>query len=134
ALDEVVVEEERALERRRRTFEGVAEDPDQDPPGVEVRHNVPHTLGSGDRVVLHPSVGESGRGRIVVVRSERDDEDVGVVGASVRRYVTALGIDRRDTLAAELDSLVSNVVVPQPDVRGRLPAEQYVELREAEAE
>ena len=51
-LDELVVEEERALERRRRALVGLAEDPDQDGAAGEGGQGVAHPLGPGDRVVL----------------------------------------------------------------------------------
>ena len=133
ALDEVIVKEERALERRRRALEWVAEDPDQDLPRVEVREHAAHALRSRNRVVLDADLFEAGRGREVVIRPQRDDEDVGVVRGCVRRHLPFLRVDRDHPLLSELDSLFGDVAVVQQDVRCRLPAEQDVQLRESEA-
>ena len=88
-LDELVVEEERALERRRRALVRLAEDADQDRPAGERGQRVAHPLGPGDRVVLEAALGEARRRVHVVLGAERDDEDVGVVRASVGRDVPA---------------------------------------------
>ena len=133
ALEEVIVKEERALERRGRALEWVAEDPDQDLPRVEVRERVAHALRSRDRVVLDAALFEAGRGCEVVVRPQSDDEDVGVVRGCVCRHLPFLRVDRDHPLLSELDSLFGDVAVVQPDVRCRLPAEQDVQLRESEA-
>ena len=134
ALDEVVVEEKRALERRRRALERMAEDPEQDLPRVDFRENVAHPLRSRDRVVLDAALFEPRRGREVVRRSERDDEDVGVVGARVRHHVPRLRVDRDHALPAELDAHLGDLCVGQEHVRLRLAAEENVELREPEGE
>ena len=132
ALDEVIVKQERTLERRGRALEWVAEDPDQDFPRVEIREHVAHALRSRDRVVLDAALFESGRGCEVVVRPQRDDEDVGVVGGCVCRHLPFLRVDRDHPLLSELDSLLGDVAVVQQDVRSRFPAEQDVQLREPE--
>jgi hypothetical protein len=87
-----------------------------------------------DRVVLDPALFESGSCCKVVVRAQRDDEDVGVVRGCVRRHLSFLRVDRDHTFLAELDFLAGDVAVVQQDVRGRLPAEQDVQLRESETE
>ena len=130
----MIVQEKRALERRWRALEGVAEDPDQDRSRIELREHVAHALGSRDRVVLEAALLESWRGREVVVGPQRDDEDVGVVRALVGRHPSFLRVDRRHALLAELDSLFGDVAVGEQDVRRRLPTEQDVQLRESEAE
>ena len=132
ALDEVIVKEERALERRGRALEWVAEDPDQDLPRVEVREHVAHALRSRDRVVLDTALFEAGRGREVVIRPQRDDEDVSVVRGCVCRHLPFLRVDRDHPLLSELDSLFGDVAVLQQDVRSRFPAGQDVQLREPE--
>ena len=114
-------------------MKGLAEDPDQDLPRVEVREHVAHALRSRDRVVLDAALFEAGRGREVVIRPQRDDEDVGVVRGCVRRHLPLLRVDRDHPLLSELDSLFGDVAVVQQDVRSRLPAEQDVQLREPEA-
>lgn len=134
ALDEVIVKQERPLERRGRALEWVAEDPDQDLPRVEVREHVAHALRARDRVELAAALFESGRGCEVVIRSQRDDEDVGFVRGCVCRHLPFLRVDRDHPLLSELDSLFGDVAVVQQDVRCRLPAEQDVQLREPEAE
>ena len=134
ALDELVVEEEGALERRRRALERLAEDREEDRPAREARQRVAQPLRAGNRVVLVAARGEAERRGDVVLRAERDDEDVGVVLASVGRDVPRRGIDRRDRLLAELDAGLRDLAVEELR-RGRLrPAEEDVELREAERE
>ena len=86
-LDELVVEQERALERRGRALVRLGEDAEQDRPAVELGQGVAHPLGAGDRVVLEAVLREAGDSVHVVLRAERDDEDVGVVGAAVGRDV-----------------------------------------------
>jgi hypothetical protein len=78
-LREVIVQEKRALERRGRALEGVAEDPDEDRSRIEVGEGVTHSLGSRDGVVLEAAVLESRGGRDVVVGPERDCQDVCIV-------------------------------------------------------
>jgi hypothetical protein len=87
-----------------------------------------------DRVVLDAALLKSGRRCEVVVRPQRNDKDVGVVRARVRRHMPFLRIDRDHAFLPELDSLLGDVLVVQQDVRCRLPAEQDVKLREPEAE
>ncbi len=134
ALDELVVEEERALERRRRALERLAEDREEDRPAVERGQRVAQPLGAGDRVVLVAALGEAGRRGDVVLGAERDDEDVGVVLAAVGRDVARRGIDRRDRLLAELDAGLRDVAVEELRRRRLRPAEEDVELREPERE
>ena len=85
SLDEVVVQQERALERRGRALVRLAEDAEQDRPAAEPgQRHVAHPLGSGDRVVLEATFREARSRGDVVVGTERDDEDVGVVRACRR--------------------------------------------------
>ena len=133
-LDELVVEQERALERRRRALVRLGEDADQDRPAGESGQGVAHPLGAGDRVVLEPALREAGDRVEVVLRAERDDEDVGVVRALVGRDVTGGGVDRSDPLLPELDARLHEVPVLQLHGRRLGLAEEDVELREPERE
>jgi len=134
ALDKVVVQQQRTLERRRRALERVTEDPDQDPPRVEVGEHSAHALRSSDRVVLDAALCEAGGRGEVVVRSERNDEDVGLVRGRVRRHSPLLRVDRVHPLAAELDAFLGDVLEAQLDLGRGLSAEQDVQLGEPEGE
>ena len=127
------MEQERALERRGRALVRLAEDADQDPSRLELGQRVAHPLGAGDRVVLEPALREARRRGDVVLGAERDDEDVGVVRASVGRHVAGGRVDRGDALLAELDARLRELAVRDPDVGRIRAAEEDVELREAEA-
>ena len=99
-LHQQIVQQERSLERGRRAFERMAQDRDQDPPPREVGEGVAQALGAGERVVLKPALPEPGRGRKVVLRSQRHREVIRVIAA-------LLG----DTRAASADRSPS----PSPD-------------------
>ena len=79
ALREVLVQQERALERSRRALERLPEHGDEDSPAVEVGQRVAQSLGAGERVVLVAARLEARRGRHVVVGAHRHDEEVRVV-------------------------------------------------------
>ena len=134
ALDELVVEEERALERRRRALERLAEDREEDRPAVERRQRVAQPLGAGNRVVLVAALGEPRRRGDVVLRAERDDENIGVVLAGVGRDMARRRIDRRDRLLVELDPGLRDLAVEELQRCGLGSAEEDVELREPERE
>ena len=134
AVDEQVVQEERALERRGRAFEGLAEDPDQDGPAGETGQRVAQPLGAGDRVVLVSAVRKSRRRVDVVFGAERHDEDVGVVSATIGRHASRRRVHRGHGLLAELDSGLGDLAVRELRGRRIRPAEEDVELREAERE
>ena len=99
------MQQERTFERGGRALEGLAQDPDEDRPRVEVGEHVAHSLCPRDRVVLGPALLESGRGREVVFRPQGDGEDVGVVGTAVGLDSSFLRVDRRHAFLSELDSL-----------------------------
>src|SRR5262245_22321714 len=124
----------RTLYRSMRAFERMAEDPDQDRARLELRERVTHPLGARERVVLVTAFLEARSSREVVVGSERDDEDVGVVRLPVRCDETRLRFDGRDTLSPELDPLSRHLRVVEEDVLLGFTAEEDVELRESEME
>src|SRR4029450_7918512 len=78
-FEEVIVKQHGGLERRRWALEWVTKDPYQNRPRIEVRECLAHVLRARDGVVLDAALRESGCGSEVVVCSERNDEDVGVV-------------------------------------------------------
>ena len=133
-LREVLVQQERPLERGRRTLEGLPEHGDEDSPAVEVGQRVAQPLGAGDGVVLEAARLEAGRRVHVVVGAHRHDEEVRVVGAGVRGDPPGGGVDAGHRLLAELDAVLVDVAVVQPHVVGRLPAEHHLELGVAEDE
>ena len=134
-LDELVVQEERAFERRRRALVRLAEDADQDLSARERgERGVAHLLGSRDRVVLEAAGGEARSCCDVVLGAQGDDEDVGVVRASVGRDVSARGVDRGDALLAELDARLREPAVGDLHLGRVRMSEQDVELREPERE
>jgi hypothetical protein len=112
----------------------VTEDPDQDLPCREPGQRVAHALGPCERVVLEPALLEARSRREVVVRSEGDSEEVGVVRALVGGDPPRLRVDRRDALLAELDARLRDLAVVQRDILHRLLSHEDGELREAEAE
>ena len=83
-LREVLVQQERSLERRGRALERLPEHRDEDPAAVEVVQRVAQPLGAGERVVLVAAFLEARRGGHVVVGAEGDDQEVGVVGCRRR--------------------------------------------------
>jgi hypothetical protein len=113
ALNEVVVKQHGSLERRRWALERVTEDPDQNRPRIEVRECLAHVLRARDGVVLDAALRESGCGCEVVVCSERDDEDVGVVRTVVGRHPSRLRVDLGHTFLAKLDSVLGDLAVVQ---------------------
>jgi hypothetical protein len=92
------------------------------------------SFGARGRIELVAVLEQAGRGLGLVVGAERDDEDVGVVGARIGDHATGLWIDRGDRLLAELDAGLRDVVVGDPHVGGSEATEHDVELREAEHE
>jgi len=134
ALHQIVVQQQRAFERGRRALVRMAEDPDQDPAGLELRQRVAHSLCARERVVLETRCLEARSSRIVVIRSERDDQDVGFVGLLVSRDAPRLRLDRRHLLLTELDPRFRDVAVVEDDFVPGLAPEQDVQLRVAEVE
>ena len=110
------------------------QDRDQHPPPREVGEGVAQALGAGERVVLKPALLESRRRRQVVLRAQRDREEVGVVGAHVRDDAPLQRVDRRHGRLPELDPLLGDVAVVQEHVGRRLPAEQHIQFGEPEVE
>ena len=133
-LHEALMQEERALERRRRTLEGLTQHGDEDPPAVEVGQRVAQPLGAGDGVVIEAARLEAGRRLHVVVGAHGHDEEVRVVGAGIGNDATGGGVDANHGLLAKLDALLRDVAVVHPHVVGRLPTEHDLELGEAEDE
>ena len=133
-LREVLVQQERPLERRRRTLERLPEHGDEDAPAVEVGQRVAQPLGAGDRVELEAARLEAGRRLHVVVGAHRHDEEVRVVGAGVGGHPPGDRVDPGHRLLAELDAVLVDVAVGQPHLVGRLPAEHHLELGVAEDE
>ena len=134
SLREVLVQEERSLERRRRTLERLPEHRDEDAPAVELGQRVAQTLGPGQRVVLVAALLEARRGRHVVVRAHGHDQEVGVVDAGVGGHPPRDRIDADDPLLTELDAVLRDVAIRDPHRVGRLAAEHHLELGEAEME
>src|SRR4051812_39628977 len=131
---EVLLQEKRALERRRRTLERLPEDRHEDAPAVELGQRVAQALGTGQRVVLVAARLEAGRGRQVIVRAHGHDQKVGVMDSDVGGDLPRDRIDADNRLLAELDTFLRGVAIGNLHVAGRLPAEHHVELREAEME
>jgi hypothetical protein len=126
--------QERPLERGGRALERLPEHGDDDLAAVEGVQRLAHPLGTGERVVLRAALGEARGGVHVVVGAEGHHEEVGVVRAGVGRDPTGGGIDPGNRLLAELDAVLGDVAVGQPNVVGGLPTEHDIELREAEVE
>ena len=131
---EVLVQQERPLERGRRALEGLPEHGDENPSAVELGQRVAQPFGAGDRVVLMAARLEAGRRVHVVVGAHRHDQEVRVVGIGVRGDPPGAGIDGGHRLLAELDADHVDAAVGQPYLVGRLPAEHHVELGIAEDE
>ncbi len=134
AGDELLVQQQDALAGRGRALEGCAADADDDAALREARNGVAHPHGALERVELVARLGQAGRCAEVVVGSQRDDQDVGLVRARVGRDAPRLGIDRGDRLPQQADTRLDEVAIRQPDGLGRLAAEHDVELRVPEDE
>ena len=63
------------------------------PAAAERRQFIAQPLGASDRVVLEPSVGEAGCRSDVVIGTEGDDDDVGVVSRSIGDDVPSRRVD-----------------------------------------
>jgi hypothetical protein len=75
-----------------------------------------------------PALLEARCGGDVVVGAECHDDEVGVVGSGVGRDAARGCMDACHRLLAELDAVLLEVAVVEPDVLGRLAAEHYLEL------
>ena len=133
-LREVLVQEERPLERRRRTVERLPEDRHEHASAFEVGKRIAQALCPGERVVLVAVFLEAWRAGRVVVRTHRHDQEVGVVGADVGLHPPGNRIDADHRLPPELDPFFGNVAVRKQHVVGRPAAEHHLKLREAEKE
>jgi hypothetical protein len=114
----VLVQHERPLERGGRALERLPEHRDKDPASVEALECVAQALGSGERVVLVATLPQAGRGREVVVGSHRHDDEVRIVVAGVGRDPPRNGVDARHGLLPELDTVLHDIAVVQPDIVG----------------
>ena len=130
---QVVVKHQRGLARRRRALERRPATPTIARPFVNVGQHVAQPLGAGHGVELVAALGEPGRRVQVVVGAERDDQDVGLVRAGVRRHAPRFRVDRRDRLLQETHPglTMSRRAAARPRASA---AEHHVELREAEDE
>ncbi len=133
-MREVLVQEERSFEGRRRTLERLPKHGHEDTPAIEPGQRVAQTLGPGQRVVLVAAFLEAGRGRHVVVRAHGHDQDVGVVDAGVGGHAPRDRIDADDPLLAKLDAVLRDLATGNPHSVGRLAAEHHLELGVAEME
>jgi hypothetical protein len=70
----------------------------------ELRKRSGEPLCPGDRIELVAELGQAGRGLVVVIGAERDDEHVRLVGSRIGRDATCFGIDRRHRLAQKSHS------------------------------
>jgi hypothetical protein len=134
SLAQVVVEEHRGLARRGRALEGGPAHPDDRLAAAERGEHLAQGFRAGHRIELVAGLGEAGGRSEVVVGAERDHEHVGLVGPRVGRHTAGDGVDRGDRLLPEPYVRDREVGVPEPDGLGGLPAEEHVELREAEHE
>ena len=134
ALAQVLVEQDRGLARCRWALERGAADADDRRSRRERGEPAAEGLGAGDRVELVAGLGQTGRGREVVVGPQGHHDDVGFVGVEVGHDAPSLRVDRGDRLLPEPDPRVGDLLVRDADgLRFPLP-EQHVELREAEHE
>ena len=133
-LREVLVQEERSLERGRRTLERLAEHRDENASAVELAERIAQPLRPGERVILIAALRKARRGRQVVVRAHRHDQEVGVVRPDVGRHPARGRVDSHHGLPAKLDGVLGDVAVGQTHSVGRLAAEHHLELRKAEIE
>ena len=134
ALREVVVDEEGGLDRRSGALEERTEHTDDDRAALERRERVSGSLRAGEGVELEAVFHESRRRRNVIVGSECDDEDVGVVGGNVGDDSAMFGIDGRHGLLTELDSGLVDGAIRVPHFGYLAAPEHDIELREAEHE
>ena len=128
------MQQERPLERGRRTLEGLPEYGDEDSPAIEVGQRIAQPLGAGDGVVLEAAHLETGRCVHVVVGAHGHDEEVRVVDTGVRGDPPGGGVEAGHRLLAEIDAVLVDLAVVQSHVVGRSPAEHHVELGVAEDE
>ena len=133
-LHEHVVQQERTLERSGRTLERMPKHGNENRPRVEVRKNIMQPLGSRERVILIAALLEARRGRKVVLRSQSDDEDVGLVRVLVRSHSPVLRVDEAYALLTKLDPLLRDVAIAQTHIVRGLAAQQHIQLREPEME
>jgi hypothetical protein len=130
----VLVQQQGTLKRGWWALERLPEDRDEHLATLEVGKCVTQSLGAAQRVVLVPALLEAWRGGEVVVGTECDNDEIGVVAAGVRGHTARDGVDACHCLLAELDAVLLDVAVVDPDVIGRLAAEHHLELGETEKE
>ena len=126
------MQQERPLERGRRTLERLAEHRHENAPAREAGERIAQPLCPCQRVVLVAALLEAGRGREVVVGAHRHDQEVGVVGADVGSHPSRRRVDANHRLLAKFDALLGDLAVGQSHLIRRLPAQHHLELREAE--
>ena len=134
ACDKPVVEQQDRLVWRGRALERDGEHGQHHPAAAERRQFVAQPLGACDRVVLEPSVGEAGCRGDVVVCTEGDDDDVGVVNSSIGDDVPRPWVNRKHPLLAELHARRADLAVRDPHLFRVLAPEEDLQLGEAEHE
>ena len=122
------MEKQGGLARRRRALEGGATDADHGAPFGEARDEIPQSLRAGHGVKLVPALREPWRGLQVVVRAQRDNQNVGLVLATVRADPPPLRVDGGDRLVNEAHAGLGEVAVREADRLRRLSPEHQVEL------
>jgi hypothetical protein len=131
---EVVVEQQRGLAGGRRALQRRRADADDRSALRERGQHTTQPLGAGDGVELVAPFRESRRGVEVVVGTECNHQDVGLIGAAVGGDASRHGIDLGDRFLQEAHAGLHEVAVREAHCVGRRPAEHQVELRVAEDE
>ena len=128
------MEQERGLAGRGRALERRVTDADDRAAARERGKHLRQSRRAGKGIELVPCLGEPRRGIQVVIRAERQYQDVSLMHGPVGRHAARFWIDCRDRLLQKPHSRLRDLTVREPNSVERRAPEHHVQLRVAEHE
>jgi hypothetical protein len=134
SLDQVVVQQQDSLVRRRRALERDRQDREQHLAAAKPRQLVTQPLSAVDRVILEATLHEARRSRHVIVGTQRHHQEIRVVGRRIGSHLTASRVDREHCLLPERHTWLCQTPIRQPHSIAGLMIKKDVQLGEAQSE
>ena len=109
-------------------MKGAPQTPIRARPCENARKQLAHSLRAGDGVELVAALEQPRRGIEVVIGTQRHDENVRLVNATIGGHATSIGVDRGDRLAQEAHPGLRDLPVREAYGVERGSTEHHIEL------